>query len=318
MTVPQQIIGVDVAKNWIDVFHLASGKAEHIAKSKRAFARFAQCAKDSLVVLEASGGCERPLTDALVRAGVDYVQVNPRQAREFARATGKLARTDRVDAEILARMGRALELKPTAPVDAQPALLAELGALLAELVARRDDRVAAIVAETSRASMARDPWIKKDSAKLIKELRKHRAAVEKRIADHIAACESLAHESRRLTSVPGIGPALSAVLMARLPEPGRLDRRRIAALAGLAPHAADSGRSRGKRRIWGGRADVRRSLYLAGFVASRHDPAIKAFRARLQTAGKPFKVVITACARKLLTILDAMARNDQHHRRIQA
>ena len=311
MTVPRQIIGVDVAKNWIDVFHLASGKAEHIAKSKRAFARFAQCAKDSLVVLEASGGCERPLTDALVRAGVDYVQVNPRQAREFARATGKLAKTDRVDAEILARMGRALELKPTAPVDAQRALLAEL-------VARRDDLVAAIVAETSRASMARDPWIRKDSAKLIKELRKHRAAVEKRIADHITACESLAHESRRLTSVPGIGPALSAVLMARLPELGRLDRRRIAALAGLAPHAADSGRSRGKRRIWGGRADVRRSLYLAGFVASRHDPAIKAFRARLQTAGKPFKVVITACARKLLTILDAMARNDQHHRRIQA
>ena len=311
MTVPQQIIGVDVAKNWIDVFHLASGKAEHIAKSKRAFARFAQCAKDSLVVLEASGGYERPLTDALVRAGVDYVQVNPRQAREFARATGKLAKTDRVDAEILARMGRALELKPTAPVDAQRALLAEL-------VARRDDLVAAIVAETSRASMARDPWIRKDSAKLIKELRKHRAAVEKRIADHITACESLAHESRRLTSVPGIGPALPAVPMARLPEPGRLDRRRIAALAGLAPHAADSGRSRGKRRIWGGRADVRRSLYLAGFVASRHDPAIKAFRARLQTAGKPFKVVITACARKLLTILDAMARNDQHHRRIQA
>ena len=106
--------------------------------------------------------------------------------------------------------------------------------------------------------------------------------------------------------------------MARLPELGRLDRRRIAALAGLAPHAADSGRSRGKRRIRGGRADVRRSLCLAGFVASRHDPAIKAFRARLQTAGKPFKVVITACARKLLTILDAMARNDQHHRRIQA
>ena len=311
MTVPQQIIGVDVAKNWIDVFHLASGKAEHIAKSKRAFARFVPCARDSLVVLEASGGCERPLTDALVRAGVDDVRVDPRRARAFARATGKLARTDRVDAEILARMGRALELKPTAPVDAQRALLAEL-------VARRDDLVAAIVAETSRASMARDPWIRKDSAKLIKELRKHRAAVEKRIADHIAACESLAHESRRLTSVPGIGPALPAVPMARLPEPGRLDRRRIAALAGLAPHAADSGRSRGKRRIRGGRADVRRSLYLAGFVASRHDPAIKAFRARLQTAGKPFKVVITACARKLLTILDAMARNDQHHRRIQA
>ena len=256
-------------------------------------------------MLEASGGCERPLTDALVRAGVDDVQVDPRRARAFARATGKPARTDRVDAEILARRGRALELKPTAPVDAQRALLAEPGALLAELVARRDDRVAAIVAETGRASMARDPWIEKDSAKLIEELRKHLAAVGKRIADPIAACESLgrlrepgpparawaaceslADESRRLTSVPGIGPALSAVLMARLPELGRLDRRRIAALAGLAPHAADSGRSRGKRRIWGGRADVRRSLYLAGFVASRHDPAIKAFRARLQTAGE--------------------------------
>ena len=253
-------------------------------------------------MLEASGGYERPLTEALARAGTDYARVNPRQAREYARATGRLAKTDKVDARVLAEMGRALELRPTPPEDPDRARLADL-------VARREDLVTAIRAEKNRAGQTRDPWIGQEIAILLRVLNDHLAAAEACIENHVHATRTLAAESRRLRSVPGIGPALSACLIARLPELGRLDRRQIASLAGLAPHACDSGIHRGKRRIWGGRAEVRRALYLAAFIASRHDPTIRAFRKRLQDAGKPLKLAVIACARKLLTILNAMVRN---------
>lgn len=308
MTLPQDVIGVDIAKGWIDTFTLSSRKHERIPATKQALARFARAAEGALVVVEASGGYERPLTEALGRAQVDCARVNPRQAREFARATGRLAKTDQVDAAILARMGRALELKPVPPVDPDRAHLAGL-------VARRDDLVAMIRAEKNRAGTTRDTWIAREIAGLLKVLQDHLKAVEEQVAAHVETCAALAAESRRLTSVPGIGPALSAVLIARLPELGQLDHRKITSLAGLAPHACDFGLHRGKRRIWGGRADVRRALYLAAFIASRHDPTLKAFRKRLQDAGKPVKLAITACARKLLTILNAMSRNGQDYRK---
>lgn len=308
MTLPQDIIGVDIAKGWIDTFTLSTLKHERIVTTKQALARFARAAKGALVVVEASGGYERPLTEALAKAGTGCARVNPRQAREFARATGRLAKTDRVDAEILARMGRALELEPRPPEDPDRARLADL-------VARRDDLVAMIRAEKNRAGTTRDPWIAREIALLLKVLQGHLKAVEGQIATHVKTRETLATESLRLTSVPGIGPALSAVLIARLPELGHLDHRKIASLTGLAPHASDSGLHRGKRRIWGGRADVRRALYLAAFIASRYDPTLKAFRKRLQDAGKPVKVAITATARKLLTILNAMFRNSQNYRK---
>lgn len=305
MTLPQTIIGVDIAKDWIDVFHLSTARHERIVTTKQSLARFARAAKDCLVVLEASGGYERPLTEALARAGTAYARVNPRQAREFARATGRLAKTDRVDAEILARMGRALELKPTPPEDPD---LARLG----DLVARRGVLVGQIRAEKNRAATTRDRWLAKEIALMIRVLEAHLAAVETQIATLVESRDALAVQNARLRSVPGIGPAISAVLIARLPELGQLDPRRIASLAGLAPHASDSGLHRGKRRIWGGRAEPRRALYIAAFIASRHDPTLKAFRARLQAAGKPLKLVLTACARKLLTILNAMARDGKN------
>lgn len=308
MTLPQDIIGVDIAKGWIDTFTLSSRKHERIPTTKQALARFARRAKGALVVLEASGGYERPLTEALARAGTACARVNPRQAREFARASGRLAKTDRVDAEVLARMGRAMDLAPTPPADPDRTRLADL-------VARRDDLVAVIRAEKNRAGTTRDPWIAREIALLLKVLQGHLKAVEGQIATHVETREVLAAESQRLTSVPGIGPALSAVLIARLPELGQLDHRKITSLTGLAPHACDSGLHRGKRRIWGGRADVRRALYIAAFIASRHDPVLKAFRKRLQDAGKPVKVAITACARKLLTILNAMFRTGQDYRK---
>lgn len=308
MTLPQDFIGVDVSKDWIDVFWLVSGRCERIATTKRVLARFARAARGALVVLEASGGYERPLTEALARAGTEFARVNPRQAREYARATGRLAKTDRVDAEVLARMGRALELAPTPAPEPERARLAEL-------VARRDDLVASIRREKNRAGQARDRWIGRQIARLVRVLEEHLAAVEAQIEALVAAGPALTAQARRLRSVPGIGPAVAAALIARLPELGRLDRRRIASLAGLAPHARDSGLHRGKRHIWGGRADLRRVLYIAAFVASRYDPTFKAFRQRLEAAGKPVKLAITACARKLLTILNAMFRDQTDYRR---
>jgi len=308
MTLPQDFIGVDIAKDWIDVFHLATGRCERIATTGPALARFARAARGALVVFEASGGYERPLAEALARAGVAYARVNPRQAREFARASGRLAKTDRVDAEVLAAMGRALELAPTPVLDANRARLAAL-------VARRDDLVAMIRSEKNRARQTAERWIAHEIARLLKVLARHLAAVEAEIEALLAADAELAEQSRRLRAVPGIGAVISAVLIARLPELGQLNRRQIASLAGLAPHPDDSGLRRGKRRIWGGRADLRRALYTAGFVASRYEPTIKAFRQRLKDDGKPVKVAITACARKLLTILNAMFRDQAEYRR---
>lgn len=308
MTLPKDVLGVDVAKDWIDIFVLSTGRRRRVAATKAGLAGFAKAAVGAFVVFEASGGYERPLAAALAQAGVVFARVNPRQARDFARATGRLAKTDRVDAEILARMGQALDLAPTPPEEPDRARLADL-------VARRDDLGGMIRAEKNRAATARDPWIVRQIARIVRSLERQLAALETEIAALLSACERLDSEVRRLRSAPGVGPLVSAILVARLPELGRLDRRRISALAGLAPHARDSGLSRGKRQIWGGRAEVRRALYLAAFVASSRDPGFKAFRQRLQTAGKPFKVAITACARKLLTILNAMVRSGEDYRK---
>jgi len=303
----QDIIGVDIAKDWIDIHHLSTGRRRRIATTAAALGRFSSQACGALVVFEASGGYERPLMAALATAGVAFARVNPRQAREFARAGGQLAKTDRVDARMLAEMGRSLALRPTPP--AEPAR-----ARLAALVARREDLVGMIGAETNRSRQVRDPWIARDIKSVLRLLQRRLERIEAEIADHIASQEALAQASARLQSVPGIGPVIAASLAAELPELGRIDRRAIAKLAGLAPHACDSGLHRGKRRVWGGRAGARRSLYLAGFIASRYDPTIKAFRKRLEADGKATKVAITACARKLLTILNAMFRDNTDYR----
>lgn len=303
----QDIIGVDIAKDWIDIHILSDGQSRRIPCTSAALARFAEQVGGALVVLEASGGYERPLMEALAGAGAAFARVNPRQAREFARATGRLAKTDRVDAAMLAEMGRALRLEPSS-------LRAQERVRLADLMARRDDLSDMRRREANRMQQARDAWITKDIKAVLRALERRLVRVEAEISAQIEADETLARAAARLQSMPGIGPILAASLAARLPELGRLDRRAIASLAGLAPHACDSGVFRGKRRVWGGRAEVRRSLYLAGFIASRYDPRLRAFRKRLEAAGKPPKVAIVAVARKLLTILNAMFRDDNHYR----
>lgn len=307
MTLPQDVIGVDIAKDWIDVFFLSTGRAERVPMATAELRAFAARARGALVVFEASGGYEHPLAEALDAADVTYARVNPRQAREFARATGRLAKTDRVDARVLAEMGRALALRPTPPADPGRARLAGL-------MGRRDDLGAMLRAEMARLRQARDASVRRDIGSMITLLRRRIGKLEAEIAAVIGADEALSDRSRLLRTMPGVGPLLAASLLARLPELGRLDRRAIASLAGLAPHACDSGRFRGKRRIWGGRAEVRRTLYLAGFIASRYDPALRAFRRKLQEAGKPVKLAIVACARKLLTVLNAMLRDQREHR----
>lgn len=304
---PQNVIGVDIAKDWIDTHCLDSGRAGRIEMSPRALKAFSRRCTGALVVFEASGGYECLLADALTAAGVTYARVNPRQAREFARATGRLAKTDRVDAEVLACMGRALELSPTPPPD--PARTR-----LAALMARRDDLTGEAAREACRLKQAREAFVRADIVSLIRILKRRIVRLEAEIAALIKAHEPLAEAEQRLRSAPGIGPITAASLIARLPELGHVSRSAIANLAGLAPHACDSGQMRGQRRIWGGRKEVRTSLYQAAFIASRYDPALKALRQRLQDAGKPFKVVIIAVARILLTQLNAILREQRSYR----
>lgn len=230
MTLHQNVLGVDVAGNWIDVFDSATDASTRIeTKDIPAFVR--QLGDDVIVVFEASGGCERPLMDALEKRGVAFARVNPRQARDFARATGRLAKTDKVDARVLAEMGRTLRPRAAPPPD--PARRR-----LEDLVARRGDIVAMITAETSRLKLAREAFVRRDVARAISALKARLLLLGKEIASAISACEDLARRADIVRSAPGVGPTIGAGLIARLPELGRLDRRAIASLAGLAPHAA--------------------------------------------------------------------------------
>jgi len=273
----QNYIGVDVAKNWIDMFDAQTGEHRRIETSQANLQLFAREGKNCTIVFEASGGYERPLMDALSAANAPFIRVNPRQARDFARATGLLAKTDKVDAQMLARMGGALVLKPMSQPGAERDRLAAL-------VARCDDLTTIIGAERNRHAQTSDAWVRRQTASLLRVLNRHLKRCEAEINAHIQKHDELAKDHSRLQSVPGIGPVLAAVLIASLPELGKLDRRKIAALAGLAPHACDSGLFKGKRRIWGGRANVRRALYLAAFIASRHDPMFRRHRAHLASS----------------------------------
>lgn len=301
MTLPQTYIGVDVAKDWIDVCDPVASRQERIPTDRRSLRRFAASVVSSIVILEASGGYERPVMSALSEAGRQATCVNPRQAREFARATGRLAKSDRVDARVLAEMGRALQLVPGRPRSAARQRLADL-------TAHRTDISAMIVAEKNRLRTTQDQWIQRSISQHIKTLQASLAKVEAEIEAVIQEQDDLRDQAVRLRQIKGIGPVVSATLIAQLPELGDLDRRRIAALAGLAPHANDSGHRRGRRSIWGGRGTIRRTLYLAALTASRFDPRFRAFKEHLLAAGKAKKLVIVACARKLLTVLNAMMR----------
>ncbi len=302
------VAGIDIAKLHVDVaVSTAPPLTERFANDSdghaAVIARLEPLAVQ-LVVMEATGGYEAPLACALQAAGFAVAVVNPRQARDFAKAMGRLAKTDRIDAEGLAALGRMLltradlarYLKPLATAEQQD---------LAAWVARRRQLVTMLVMERQRLAAARRavrPSIKALINAIEQQLKRVDHDMLRHVTSHFAELDQL------LRSTDGIGSVASATLIAELPELGRLTRRQIAALVGVAPIARDSGQQRGRRRIQGGRFQLRRTLYMATLTAARHNPVIRAHYQRLVAAGKLKKVALVACMRKLLTILNAMAR----------
>jgi transposase len=300
--------GVDVCKQHLDVClgtleqrvaNEASGWNELIAKCK--------AADVDLVVLEATGGYERGLVCALQDAGIAVARVNPRQARDFAKSMGVLAKTDQVDARTLRDFADVLARHQDRAKYITP-MLDEHRRQLAELMTRRRQLVDMRVAENNHLEHAGKRSVRSITS-VLKTLDKQLAAIDREIDDHID--RHFKDQRTLLDSVKGVGPVTILTLTAALPELGRLGRRQIAKLVGVAPLADDSGPRKGKRRIWGGRADVRAVVYMAAVVAMRHNPAIRDFHSRLIAAGKPKKVAIVACMRKLLTILNAMLRDQK-------
>jgi transposase len=296
-------VGIDVAKATLDVCTTA-GDAWQVANDDRTVqglcARLAKM-QPALVVLEATGRYELRAAAALAAAGLPVAVVNPRQVRSYARSTGQLAKTDRLDARAIARFGAAVRPEPRPLPDAETR---ELEAL----IVRRRQLVAMITAEQARLETA-PPVTRKQIQAHVGWLRTQLAKIEGAIDSTIRRSPLWRAKDELLQSIPGVGATTSCTLLALLPELGTLKEKEITALVGLAPFNQDSGTMRGRRRIWGGRARVRTVLYMAALVGARWNPVIKAFYTRLRAAGKPGKVALTACMHKLLIILNAMVRD---------
>jgi len=307
----QIYIGVDVAKAWLDIYHPARGakRIENTPAGVRSFARAAARA-GVWVIFEASGGYDRVLRDGLEAAQASFSRVNPRQARDFARAMGVIGKTDRLDARMLAPFGQRLQPPQTPPGSpTRQVLLAQ--------ITRRRQLVEMRKQEVTRCQQTTDCDSRSDIKSLILLLERWIEKVETRIAEIIRSSPELAETDRRLQSVPGVGTIVAATLMAELPEIGTTDSRKIAALAGLAPIARDSGQRNERRVIGGGRATVRTALYLAALHASRHSAMFRAFRQKLQEAGKPVKAALTATARKLRSVLNSVVADGTCFREVQ-
>lgn len=297
------IVGIDVSKARLDAY--VHPTAELLAMDNRPeghqelLGRLREL-KPSLIVLEATGGYEAPITAVLASAGLPVVVVNPRQVRDFAKATGKLAKTDAIDAAIIAHFGEAVkpEVRPVADPAAKK---------LDALVARRRQLVDMLTAERHRTLQAEDA-VKRSLFEHIEWLEKRLGKMDDELLATVRESPVWREKDDLLQSVPGIGRAVSVTLLAELPELGRLNRRQIAALVGVAPFNRDSGTLKGTRHIRGGRKKVRSALYMAAMVAMRYNPVISAFYAKLRAAGKKGKVALTACMRKLLVILNTMLK----------
>ncbi len=296
-------VGIDVAQAHLDIAVRPSGEVWQVSYDTQGVTNLlAQLAEltPTLVVLEATGGLEMYLAGELAGAQLPVVVVNPRQVRDFAKALGKLAKTDALDAQVLAHFGEATkpDLRPLPDASTQ-----ELQALLA----RRRQVVEMITAEKNRCRTA--------TQRLKPQIQEHIRCLEKQLEQDLSELLSSSPvwrtKEKLLASVPGVGPVLTVTLLAGLPELGWLDRREIAALVGVAPFNRDSGTLRGKRTVWGGRSRVRATLYMGTLAATRYNSVIKAFYQRLLEAGKPKKVALTACMRKLLTILNAMLKHNR-------
>ena len=298
-------VGIDVSAAQLDVAVYEGPITAHRNEASAIAGLVAELrgAGATLVVLEATGVYHRAVTSALVAAHVPVAVVNPRQVREFARSTGQLAKTDRLDAAILARF--AAVVRPT-PRPVPDAATQELVALLE----RRRQLVEMLTAEKNRLAVAR-PSVRPSVQQMIRVLEQAIGRAEDDVDRWIRESPVWRAQEDLLRSVPGVGPQTARLLLAELPELGRLTRREIAALVGVAPLACDSGTLRGRRRCWGGRAHIRAVLYMAAVTGVRHNPVIRTCYRRLRAAGKPAKVALTACMRRLLVILNAMTKTQQ-------
>jgi transposase len=296
-------VGVDVSKAWLDV---ASGDSPQILRVSNDERGIGELCLELLrsgpdrIVLEATGGYEQPLVRLMQQHGLQVVVANPRQVRRYAQATGRLAKTDRIDAQTLASFGTSLRPQPRQPKDESEA---ELGLL----VRRRMQLSEMRTMEKNRKQLTSNRVILETIERTVGALEQEMRLLEKAAQQLISSVPALKARADIYASMPGIAERISEVLLAELPELGRLNRKEIAALVGVAPFNCDSGIYRGKRFIWGGRRQVRHALYLGARVAKLHNPVIRTFYERLLKAGKPVKVATIACVRKMLTMLNVMA-----------
>lgn len=299
-------VGLDVSKQHLDLACVPARPPQRIPHTDEGITGLVAQLREltpALIVLEATGGYETAVATALALAGLPVALVNPRQVRDFARALGRLAKTDSIDAAVLALFAERVRPAPRPlPDDAHQALAA--------LVTRRRQLVEMLTTERLRLPLAKGP-IRHDLHAHIHWLEQRVKETDKDLRATLKTSPLWQATTRLLQSVPGIGPTTAAILIAELPELGHLSRQQLGALVGVAPLNHDSGQYRGLRRIWGGRAQVRRALYMAALVATRYNPVIRAFYRHLLAAGKPKLVALVACMRKLLTILNAMIKAQQ-------
>jgi transposase len=298
--------GIDVSKDRLDLAVWPTQHSLSVSNDPTGWAELVEQLRGCSIAaigVEATGGYERGVTRALLAAGLSVRQINPFRLRQFANASGVLAKSDPIDARMIASFVAVL---PTRPAQRQPPAIERLVEVLAVRRQLSDEKVAA----ENASRLLEDAALQRLSRRRIARLAADIEQIEKRSATIVAADAALAHCYRLLVSMPGVGAVLACTLIALLPELGRLNRKQIAALVGVAPYAFDSGKLQRRRCIWGGRAPVRNTLYMAAMSASQHNPVLKAFHHRLKAAGKEPKVVIVAVMRKMIVMLNAMVRDD--------
>ena len=299
-------IGIDVAKEKLDVCVLPGGELHVFTNDPSGHAKLValgQSLLNVLLVVESTGGYERPALFALQDAGLTVALVNPRQVRDFAKGIGQLAKTDALDAAVLAEFAR---LVAPRPIEKTSLKQRELEAL----VTRRRQLLEVRVAEKNRSGQTVDRFIQRTLVRVLKTIDREIKVIEDRIAKLLESDDEWKAKLELLLSMPGVGKPVAATLVAELPELRKLNRQEIASLVGVAPFAKESGNMRGRRSTWGGRRKVRSVLYMAALTARKHNPVIKAFAQRLASAGKSFKAIQVACIRKLLVILNTMIKNN--------
>lgn len=305
-TIVEKFVGIDVSKSTLDVCIEPAVQTLHVAYDETGIKQLVDRLKEvspTLIVMEATGGLEVRIATELASVGLPVAVINPRQTRDFAKATGQLAKTDKVDAAVLAAFAKKIrpQVRPLKDADTRA---------LNDMVSRRRQLINMRVQETLRLGTAASKPLEKSLNKHITWLDKQIAEIDTDLTKRLRGSDVWRTKDDLLRGIPGVGPVTTVTMLAKCPELGMLNRREIAALTGVAPLAHDSGKYRGKRFVWGGRAEVRAVLYMATVSAISHNDTIKVFAERLEKAGKPPKVVIVACMRKLLIIMNSMLKNN--------